>query len=274
MSTTEQTATTTETPKPITSVFAAINRPYGGARTQHDLPKGSKPIQLYTTVTPNGHKIGIALEEMGLEYDTHTIALLEGDQFTSGLTEINPNQKVPALVDYDGPQHKRVNVFESGSILLYLATKTGKLIPAAGTPEYVECLNWLFFQHGSLGPYFGQYAHFNRFASEKIPYAIDRYTMEAKRLLDVIDKQLEGKQYIVGDQYTIADIAIFSWTHIYDEKIRAYLSTAFGREDKYANIDAWLERIRARPAVQKGLKVSTGDSCIGADKGPVIASTK
>jgi len=129
-------------------------------------------------------------------------------------------KKIPALVDTDGPDHKRVNVWESGNILLYLATKTGKLIPNAGTPEYVECLNWLFFQHGSMGPYFGQWAHFSRAAPEKIPYAIDRYTMEAKRLLDVINKQLEGKQYMIGDQYTIADISLFSWLQLFDEKVK------------------------------------------------------
>jgi len=220
-------------------------------------------------------KVTIALEEMGLEYDAHTIKIMELDQFTSGFTAINPNGKIPALVDKDGQNGQPVRVFESGSILLYLATKTGKLIPKAGTADYVECLNWLFFQHGSLGPFFGQFGHFYKYATEKIPYAIDRYSMEVKRLLDVVDKQLEGKEYIIGNEFTIADAAIYPWIRCLETgyKGKDYLyHEAFGMNNSYSNVEAWAARCAARPGVVRGLAVNpfSDSSCIGTDKGTPI----
>lgn len=255
--------------------WKGLNRPYAGARSKKDLPVGKAPIQLYSLGTPNGMKVTIALEEMGLEYDAHTISIMELDQFTTGFVEICPNSKIPALVDNDGPEGK-VNVFESGSILLYLAEKTGKFLPPQGTNARVQVFNWLNWQMGGVGPYFGQFGHFYKYAGDKIPYAIERYAMETKRLLDVLDKQLEGKQFVTGDDYTIADMAIFPWIKCLDfgYKAKDYLyKEAFGRKDGYANVEAWCARIEARPATTKGLAVNgfSEPSCFGEDKGEPIA---
>uniref|UniRef100_A0A6A7G842 Glutathione S-transferase n=1 Tax=Hirondellea gigas TaxID=1518452 RepID=A0A6A7G842_9CRUS len=251
-----------------------MNRPYAGARTQKDLPQGDAPLQLYSLGTPNGIKVTVALEEMKLDYDAHTIQIKELDQFTTGFTDICPNGKIPAMLDKDGPDGEPIRVFESGSILLYLAEKTGQFIPPRGTADRTECLNWLFFQMGGIGPFFGQFGHFYKYAAEKLPYPIERYSMETKRLLDVLDQQLEGKQYIIGDEYTIADMAIFPWVLCLDVgyKAKEYLAKAFGRNDEYANVEAWMERCLARPAVQAGMKVNhlTEKSCFGEDKGPAI----
>lgn len=262
------------------SKFSGINQPFAGARTKKELPTGDKPIQLYSLGTPNGQKVTIALKEMGLEFDAHTINIMQLDQFTTGFVEICPNSKIPALVDNEGPEGTKVRVFESGSILVYLAEKTGKFLPPAGTNARVECFNWLNWQMGGAGPFFGQFGHFYKYANEKIPYAIERYSMEVKRLLDVLDKQLEGKQYVIGDEYTIADMAIFPWVRCletgYNAKDYIY-KEAFGRVDEYKNVEAWLARINARPAVEDGLKYNRPDSskpdsmsCFGDDKGEPI----
>eukprot|EP00299_Pterocystis_sp_00344_P013529 c6640_g1_i1.p1 GENE.c6640_g1_i1~~c6640_g1_i1.p1 ORF type:complete len:294 (+),score=56.43 c6640_g1_i1:55-936(+) len=254
------------------SPFGSINRPTAFPRSIKDLPVGDKPIQLYSLGTPNGVKVTVALEEMGLAYDAHTIQIMQSDQFTSGFTDINPNQKIPVLVDRNGPNGRTVRVFESGHILLYLAHKTGKFIPPRDSPEYVECLNWLFFQHGSLGPLFGQFGHFYKYATVKIPYAIERYTSEVKRLLSVIDQQLQRHPYIAGSEYTIADMALFPWILCIDTHYSAgeYIRhQALGRHDEYPGVDAWLKRCLERPAVIKGRTVNSpqSPSCLGDDKG-------
>jgi len=234
------------------SVFGSINRPTAGARSQRALDVGSHPIQLYSLGTPNGQKVTILLEELELKYDAWYINIMEGDQFTSGFVEINPNSKIPALVDKEGPGGKPVRIFESGSILLYFAEKTGRFIPKDPALR-VETLNWLFFQMGAA-PYFGQLGHFYKYAPIKIEYAIDRYTMETKRIVDVLDKHLADKKYLVGDEYTIADIAWYPWIQGLDT---AYKAAEFLEFKSYKNVARWLDSIHSRPAVKKGLLINS-----------------
>ncbi|KAJ3330004.1 hypothetical protein HDU93_000679 [Gonapodya sp. JEL0774] len=209
------------------------------------------PIQLYSMATPNGQKIGIVLEELGIEYEPHMTHIMKGDQKTPEFTAINPNQKIPAIVDPDGPGGKPISIFESGAILLYLADKTGKLIPKDPAERW-QVIQWLFWQMAGLGPMVGQFGHFFKFAPEKIAYPIDRYTTEAKRLLDVLNKQLEGHDFVVGNEYSIADIAILPWVDV--------ITGFYGAGDQveisnYKNVVEWSKRLNARPAVIKGKKV-------------------
>jgi len=202
-------------------------------------------IDLYTWPTPNGHKIHIALEELGLPYTVHAVDIAEGDQFKPEFLKISPNNRIPAIVDQDGPKGKPLAQFESGAILIYLAEKTGKLLAPKGNARYAA-LQWLMFQMASIGPMLGQVHHFRAYAPEKIPYAIDRYTNEAKRLYGVLDRRLGEAEYLAGE-YGIADIATFPWLR-YWEKQGVVLSD-------YPNVQRWFQAIEARPAVQRGVQV-------------------
>lgn len=207
------------------------------------------PVQLYSLDTPNGHKVAVALEELGLEYVPHTVNILKGDQFKPEFLALNPNGKIPAIVDEEGIDGKPITVFESGAILIYLADKTGKLLPKDPAERY-ETLAWLMWQMGGLGPMLGQFGHFTRFANEKVPYAIERYTTEAKRLLRVLDERLQKKgPYIMGEEYTIADIAAWPWVN----GVRSNEALGVG---ELKAVPAWLDLIGKRPAVQKGITVT------------------
>eukprot|EP00744_Colponema_vietnamica_P003454 GILI01005291.1.p1 GENE.GILI01005291.1~~GILI01005291.1.p1 ORF type:complete len:234 (-),score=64.65 GILI01005291.1:171-827(-) len=209
-------------------------------------------IQLYSLATPNGQKIGILLEELGLPYDSHLINISKGEQFTPEFLAINPNNKIPAIVDPSvrDENGEPLKLWESGAILLYLAERHGQFIPT-DVVKRQEVMKWLFWQMGGVGPMFGQFGHFTRYATEKIPYAIERYTKEAQRLLGVLEKQLEGKEYIAGD-YSIADMAVFPWVNGFRNIPEA--AEAIGIST-FANINAWLDRCNARPAVQRGVLV-------------------
>lgn len=234
------------------------NRPTAGERFEQKLPVGDKPFQLYSLGTPNGIKVTIMLEELkelgvdGADYDVYTINIGQGDQFGSDFVKINPNSKIPALVDQG--QSPRVEIFESGSILLYLAEKFNKLIPT-DVHGRTETLNWLFWQIGA-GPYVGGgFGHFFAYAPEPMKYPIDRFTMETKRQLDLLDKVLADRAYMAGDAYTIADIAIWSW---YGRLALGKLyegSYQFLNMDEYSHVLEWAKRIAERPGVQKGLAV-------------------
>jgi GST-like protein len=238
--------------------FANINRPVAGATHEQALPVGRHPLQLYSLATPNGVKVTIMLEELlalghsGAEYDAWLIRINEGAQFSTGFVEINPNSKIPALVDRSGAQPLRV--FESGSILVYLAEKFDAFLPkeiAART----ETLNWLFWQMGSAPFVGGGFGHFFAYAPEKLQYPIDRYAMETKRQLDVLDRQLAAHRYVAGDEYTIADMAIWPW---YGGMVRGDLYDAgeFLSVQEYKNVVRWANEIASRPAVIRGRKVN------------------
>ncbi len=235
--------------------FSGINRPTAGVRSQRELPVGEHPFQLYSLGTPNGVKVTILLEELlelgitGAEYDAWIINIMDGDQFTSGFVGINPNSKIPALVDRSGPEPFRI--FESGAILVHLAEKFGKFLPT-DPAQRAEVMSWLFWQVGA-GPFIGGgFGHFFAYAPEKIEYAIDRYSMETKRLFDVADKRLAETRFLAGDEYTIADMANFPWLApfvfggIYGDAKR-FLSI-----DEYENVGRWVQEIAARPAVRRG----------------------
>jgi GSH-dependent disulfide-bond oxidoreductase len=203
-------------------------------------------IDAYSWATPNGHKVHIMLEETGLEYRVHPVDIGAGDQFKPEFLAISPNNKIPAIVDSDGPEGKPLSVFESGAILIYLAEKTGRFLPQAPAARHAT-LQWLMFQMGGLGPMLGQAHHFRIYAPEKIEYAVNRYTNEAKRLYGVMDKQLGKTQYLASDEYTIADIASFPWTRSWQNQ---------GVElAEFPNVKRWHEAIAARPAVQRGVEV-------------------
>jgi GST-like protein len=214
-------------------------------------------IELHTAATPNGFKASIALEEMAVPYTVHPVDLRTGAQFHEEFLRISPNNKIPAIVDTDpgrgasgGGSGASVTVFESGAILLYLAEKTGKLLPAAGQAR-AATFAWMFFQAGGTGPMLGQLHHFKNYAQEKVPYAIDRYTNEGKRLYHVVDKRLSESRYLAGDEYTIADIMNLPWL---------LLSKGQGIEiDEYPHVKRWIDELRARPAVEKGLAVPPRD---------------
>lgn len=203
-------------------------------------------IDLYTWPTPNGHKIHIMLEECGLPYKVHPINIGTGDQFKPAFLKISPNNKIPALVDSDGPDGKPIALFESGAILLYLAGKTGRFLPQSDRAKY-DVLQWLMFQMGGLGPMLGQAHHFRIYAPEKIEYGINRYTNEAKRLYGVMDKQLQSHAWIAGDEYSVADMAIFPW-------LRSWQNQGIDWAD-YPHLKVWFDRIAERPAVQKAVLV-------------------
>ncbi|WP_445192597.1 glutathione-dependent disulfide-bond oxidoreductase [Sphingomonas sp. Tas61C01] len=238
--------------------FAAINRPIAGATHDKELPVGKHPLQLYSLATPNGVKATVMLEELlalghaGAEYDAWLIRINEGDQFGSGFVAINPNSKIPALLDRS--VDPAVRVFESGSILMYLAEKFGALLPTDGAAR-AECLSWLFWQMGSAPYLGGGFGHFYAYAPTKIEYAIDRFAMEAKRQLDVLDRRLAESEYLGGSDYTIADIAVWPW---YGGMAKGLLYEAgeFLQVHEYTNLQRWADAIGARPAVQRGRMVN------------------
>ena len=238
--------------------FASINRPVAGPTHDKELPIGKHPLQLYSLATPNGVKVTIMLEELlalgiaDAEYDAHLIEITKGDQFSSGFVAVNPNSKIPALLDCSTTPATRV--FESGAILLYLADKFDALIPA-NPAQRVECLNWLFWQMGSAPLLGGGFGHFYAYAPEKYEYPINRYTMEVKRQLDVLDRQLAEHRYIAGDDYSIADIAIWPW---YGGLVtnKVYEAAEFIDAQSYQNVLRWAEDIAKRPAVQRGRMVN------------------
>jgi GST-like protein len=238
--------------------FANINRPISGATHEKELPIGRHPLQLYSLATPNGQKVTILLEELlasshdGAEYDAWLIRIGDGDQFGSGFVGANPNSKIPALVDRSGSTP--IRVFESGAILLYLAEKFGAFLPK-DLPTRTECLSWLFWQMGS-GPYLGGgFGHFFAYAPIKIEYAIDRFAMEAKRQLDVLDKRLADNAYLAGSDYTIADIAVWPW---YGNLVRGelYGASTFLQVEDYTHLQRWAKAIAERPAVKRGRMVN------------------
>jgi GSH-dependent disulfide-bond oxidoreductase len=203
-------------------------------------------IDLYTWGTPNGRKVSVMLEECGLAYNVHPIDIGKGDQFKPEFVAIDPNSKIPAIVDSDGPDGKPFPLFESGAILIYLSGKTGKFLPAATSGKYVA-LQWLMFQMGGVGPFFGQVHHFLRAAKEPVPYAIDRYVKEKDRLYGVLDKRLGEAKYLAGTEYTIADIATYPWVARYE-----WHKTDL---NQFPNVKRWFDAISQRPAVQRGMKV-------------------
>ncbi|GGZ49140.1 glutathione-dependent disulfide-bond oxidoreductase [Paraglaciecola chathamensis] len=238
--------------------FANINRPTAGARFEKKLPRGEHALQLHSMATPNGVKVTVMLEELleagysGAQYDAYPINIGDGDQFGSGFVDINPNSKIPALIDTSNSPETRI--FESGSILLYLAEKFETFIPKdlAGR---TECMNWLFWQMGSAPFLGGGFGHFYAYAPEKYQYPIDRYAMEVKRQLDVLDKQLAKNKFIAGDQYTIADMAIWPW---YGSLVRnvVYEAAEFLQTHEYTHLVRWANDIAQRPAVKRGVKVN------------------
>ncbi|MBY6057362.1 glutathione-dependent disulfide-bond oxidoreductase [Leisingera daeponensis] len=239
--------------------FASINRPIAGATHDKELPAGKHPFQLYSLATPNGVKVTVMFEELlaaghaGAEYDAWLIRIGDGDQFGSGFVGVNPNSKIPALLDNSGAEP--VRVFESGSILLHLAEKFGAFLPKAGA-DRTETLNWLFWQMGSAPYLGGGFGHFYAYAPEKFQYPIDRFTMETKRQLDVLDRQLAEHEFVAGSEYTIADIAIWPW---YGQLVlgRTYGDAAeFLDAGSYKNVVRWAKAIDARPAVQRGRMVN------------------
>lgn len=244
--------------QPNGGTFASTNRPIAGSTHEAELPRGKHPFQLYSMGTPNGVKITVLFEELlaagykDAEYDAWLISIGKGDQFGSGFVDINPNSKIPALVDYSGDTPLRV--FESGSILLHLAEKFGAFLPTEVAAR-TECMNWLFWQMGSAPYLGGGFGHFYAYAPYKMEYPIDRFSMEVKRQLDVLDKQLAQNPFVAGDDYTIADMAIFPW----------YGNLALGRQynagefldvASYQNVVAWAEKLDARPAVKRGRMVN------------------
>ncbi|WP_163670544.1 glutathione binding-like protein [Adonisia turfae] len=210
-------------------------------------------IQLYSLGTPNGQKVAIALEEMALPYEAHRVDIMAGDQFTDEFVAINPNSKIPAIVDPNGPGGESISVFESGAILIYLAEKSGQYLPTDPAARS-ECLQWLFFQVGGVGPMFGQFGHFYKYAKEKIPYGINRYQTEVKRLLGVLETQLQGQDYLLKEGYTIADIATFPWVGALDWGYGAV--EVFQLQQDFPNVMSWCERCRQRPAAARGLEVT------------------
>ncbi len=234
--------------------WASINRPISGATSQSELPVGKHPLQLYSLATPNGVKVTVMLEELlalgfeGAEYDAHLIRIGDGDQFSSGFVNANPNSKIPALMDHSTETPTRV--FESGAILMYLAEKFNTLLPTEPSAR-AECLSWLFWQMGSAPYLGGGFGHFYSYAPVKIEYAIDRFTMETKRQLDVLDKQLANNQFICGDDYTIADIAIWPW---YGQVVlnTVYEAAEFLQAHEYKHLNRWANEIKERPAVKRG----------------------
>src|SRR3954447_15210684 len=244
--------------QPSGGQFANINRPVAGATHEAELPVGKHPFQLYSLATPNGQKVSILLEELlekghgDAEYDAWPIRIGEGDQFSSGFVAINPNSKIPALVDRSGA--KPVRVFESGAILVWLAEKFGAFLPKDGEAR-AECLSWLFWQMGSAPYLGGGFGHFYAYAPSKIEYAIDRYAMETKRQLDVLDRRLGEAKFLGGDDYTIADMAVWPWYGGLAKGL-LYGGGEFLSVQEYRNVQRWTDAIAKRPAVKRGRMVN------------------
>ena len=239
--------------------FAKINRPVAGATHKKELPIGKHPLQLYSLGTPNGVKVTVLLEELlelgvsDAEYDAWLINISDGTQFSSGFVGINPNSKIPALADHSG--ETIVRVFESGAIMLYLAEKFNHFVPAIGSPLRAECLSWLFWNIGSVPFLGGGFGHFYAYAPEKYEYPINRYAMEVKRQLDVLDQRLADNQYLCGDEYTIADMANVAW---YGALVSGVLYEAgeFLDVTTYTNVIRWAKEIQTRPAMKRGQRVN------------------
>jgi len=248
--------------KPSGGTFASINRPIAGPTHDKALPVGRHPLQLYSLATPNGVKVTVMLEELlarghaGAEYDAWLTNIREGAQFSSGFVEVNPNSKIPALMDHSGPEP--VRVFESGAILLYLAEKFGEFLPTGA--GRAECLSWLFWQMGSAPYLGGGFGHFYAYAPAKFEYPIDRFAMEVKRQMDVLNRRLADQRYLAGDEYTVADIAVWPW---YGAMAKGLLYNAgeFLSVQEYTHVIRWADEIGQRPAVQRGRMVNrvTGD---------------
>jgi GST-like protein len=245
--------------KPNGGKFASINRPIAGATHEKELPVGRHPLQLYSLATPNGQKVTIMLEELlalghkAAEYDAWLIKIGDGDQFGSGFVAVNPNSKIPALMDRSGA--KPIRVFESGAILTYLAEKFGAFLPTEPAAR-AECLSWLFWQMGSAPYLGGGFGHFYQYAPFKMEYPIDRFSMEVKRQLDVLDRRLADSQYIAGPDYTIADMAIFPW---YGGMVKGWQygdSATFLSTHEYKHVNRWADMLLARPAVKRGRMVN------------------
>ncbi|KNZ32606.1 MAG: S-transferase [Methylibium sp. NZG] len=238
--------------------FANINRPTAGPTQDEALPVGRHPMQLYSMGTPNGVKVTVMLEELlalghhGAEYDAWLVRINEGTQFDSGFVAVNPNSKIPALMDRSGPQP--VRVFESGAILMHLAEKFGAFLPSSGAAR-AECLSWLFWQMGSAPFLGGGFGHFYAYAPHKIEYAIDRYAMEVKRQLDVLDRRLAESAYLAGDDYTVADMAVWPWYGALAKGL-LYEAGEFLQVQEYKHVQRWTDRVAERPAVQRGRKVN------------------
>jgi GST-like protein len=245
--------------KPSGGTFANINRPVSGPTHEKELPVGRHPLQLYSLGTPNGVKVTVMLEELlalghhGAEYDAWLIKIGDGDQFGSGFVAVNPNSKIPALLDRSGPTP--IRVFESGSILLYLAEKFGAFLPTERAAR-AECLSWLFWQMGSAPYVGGGFGHFYAYAPVKIEYAIDRFAMETKRQLDVLNRRLADNEYISGNTYTIADIAIFPWYAALAKGWAYGAAAEFLSVQEYEHVQRWVDRLLERPAVQRGRMVN------------------
>ena len=259
------TDTSTYTPPPVWvwnkengGRFANINRPIAGPTHDKELPVGRHPLQLYSLATPNGVKVTVMLEELlalghtGAEYDAWLIRINEGHQFGSGFVAVNPNSKIPALMDRSGAAP--IRVFESGAILLYLAEKFGAFLPTVPS-QRAECLSWLFWQMGSAPYLGGGFGHFYAYAPFKIEYAIDRFAMEVKRQLDVLDRRLAESPYLAGDTYTVADIAVWPWYGALAKGL-VYGAGEFLQVQDYKNVQRWTDTIAARPAVQRGRMVN------------------
>jgi GST-like protein len=238
--------------------FASINRPIAGATHDKDLPVGKHPLQLYSLATPNGVKVTVMLEELlaaghdGAEYDAWLIRINDGDQFGSGYVAVNPNSKIPVMVDHSADQPRRV--FESGAILLYLAEKFGAFLPTDADAR-TEALNWLFWQMGSAPYLGGGFGHFYAYAPTRMEYPIDRFSMETKRQLDVLDRNLADREYMAGDEYTIADMAIWPWYGALAKGL-LYGAGEFLQVHEYKHVNRWTEAIAGRPAVVRGRKVN------------------
>ena len=239
--------------------FSAINRPIAGSTHEKELPVGKHPLQVYSLATPNGVKVTVMLEELlakghaGAEYDAWVINIMSGDQFGSGFVAVNPNSKIPALLDRSNPKHP-IRVFESGAILVHLAEKFGEYLPT-DPAQRAECLSWLFWQMGA-GPFLGGgFGHFYAYAPVKLEYAIDRYAMEAKRQLDLLDRRLAESEYVAGPDYTIADMAIWPW---YGALVKGviYEAAEFLAVHEYTNVLRWTDQIAERPAVKRGRMVN------------------
>ena len=238
--------------------FANINRPIAGPTHDKELPVGRHPLQLYSLATPNGVKVTVMLEELlalghhGAEYDAWLIRINNGDQFGSGFVGVNPNSKIPALLDRSGPEP--IRIFESGAILMHLAEKFGAFLPTAAARR-AECLSWLFWQMGSAPYLGGGFGHFYAYAPSKIEYAIDRFAMETKRQLDVLNRRLADSAYLGGDDYTIADMAVWPWYGALAKGL-LYEAGEFLQVQEYTHVQRWTDQIAARPAVQRGRMVN------------------
>lgn len=256
-------------PAKIEDLYSGKSRPTAGARDEVEAEDGAADIQLYSFPTPNGWKVGILFEELGADYDAHCASIIKGEQFSKGFVDINPNSKIPCAVDKKGGKdgNTKVRLFETASIMLYFADKYKKFVPPVeDSVARAELMNWLFWQMAGQGPMTGNFGHFFNYApADKVEtrdYGVARYGMEVQRLCSVLDQHLEGREYILGDTYTIADMACFPWFHqIVKEdgyKLETNNAANFLSSSQYKNLMAWHAKILARPAVQKGLKVCSG----------------